>query len=153
VHLKDDQLVTGLADQEGGLDLLAAAYARVPTAAGFTRMLTPLGNYFIARPVARAAAKHITEETDVPLDAAVVLGLTRDALHVWKADPMLDQVHDYLGQVPVDRITAITVTPGRSWQDMEITLDGGHQVNVEARGASHAIASAFSQLKGSVPGQ
>jgi hypothetical protein len=34
MHLKDDELVTGLADQEGGLDLLAAAYARVPTAVG-----------------------------------------------------------------------------------------------------------------------
>jgi len=153
VHLKDDELVTGLAGQEGGLDLLAAAYARVPTAVGFTRMLTPLGNYFIARPAARAAAKTITRETDVPLDAAVVLGLARDALHVWKADPMLDDVQEYLGQVPVDRITAITVTPGRSWQELVITLDGGHQVSIEARAASHIIASAFSELKGTASGQ
>lgn len=61
-------------------------------AAGFTRMLTPLGNYLIARPAARAAAGKITEETGVPLDAAVVLGLSPDALQVWRADPMLDQV-------------------------------------------------------------
>jgi hypothetical protein len=153
MHLKDDELVTGLAGQEGGLNLLAAAYARVPTAVGFTRMLTPLGNYFIARPAARAAAKTITEETDVPLDAAVVLGLSSDALHVWKADPMLDQVHEYLGQVPVDRITAITVTPGRSWQELVITLDGGHQVAIEARAASHVIASTFKELKAAAPGQ
>jgi hypothetical protein len=31
-----------------------------------------------------------------------VLGLSPDALQVWSADPMLDQVHDYLGQVPVE---------------------------------------------------
>jgi hypothetical protein len=149
MHLKDDELAAGLADQEGGLDLLAAAYARVPTAVGFTRMLTPLGNYFIARPAARAAAKTITEETSVPLDAAVVLGLTRDALHVWSADPMLDQVGDYLGQVPLDRITSMTVTPGRSWQKVAITLEGGHEVDIEARAASHVMANAFDQLKGS----
>jgi hypothetical protein len=152
MHLKDDELTAGLAGQEGGLDLLAATYARVPTAAGFTRMLGPLGNYLIARPAARAAAHTIAEESDIPLDAAVVLGLTADALHVWKADPMLDQVHDYLGQVPVGRITAMTVTPGRSWQQLAITLDGGHQVDIEARGASHALAGAFNQLKGAAGG-
>lgn len=81
--------------------MLAATYARVPTSVGFTRILTPLGNYFIARPAARSAAHKITEATEVPLDAAVVLGLSADALHVWSADPMLDQVHDYLGHVPL----------------------------------------------------
>lgn len=149
VHLKDDELVTGLAETQGGLDLLAAVYARVTTALSFTRMLTPLGNYLIARPAARAAAKNITEEAGVPLDAAVVLGLTSDALHVWSADPMLDQVHDYLGQVPLDRITAMTVTPGRSWQLLAITLDGGHQIEIEARGASHHMASVFDKVKAS----
>ncbi|MGH3248999.1 MAG: hypothetical protein ACRDOI_22730 [Trebonia sp.] len=153
MHLKDDELVTGLAGQEGGLDLLAAVYARVPTAVGFTRMLSPLGNYFIARPAARAAAKTITAETDVPLDAAVVLGLTRDALHVWSADPMLDQVHEYLGQVSVDRIAALTATPGRSWQKLAITLDGGHEIDIEARAASHIMASAFDRLKGTAATQ
>jgi hypothetical protein len=153
VHLKDDELVTGLAGQEGGLDLLAAVYARVPTAVGFTRMLSPLGNYFIARPAARAAAKTITAETDVPLDAAVVLGLTRDALHVWSADPLLDQVHEYLGQVPVGRIAALTVTPGRSWQKLAITLDGGHEIDIEARAASYVMATAFDRLKGTAASQ
>src|ERR1700760_2424782 len=108
MHLKDDELISGLSGRDGVPGLLAAVYARVTTAVSFTRMLTPLGNYFIARPAARAAARGITEETDVPLDAAVVLGLSADALHSWSADPMLDQVHEYLGQVPVDRITAIT---------------------------------------------
>ena len=76
MHLKDDQLVTGLAGQVAGGALQVAAYARIPTAVGFTRMLTPLGNYFIARPAARSAAGKITEETGVPLDAAVVVGLS-----------------------------------------------------------------------------
>jgi hypothetical protein len=35
------------------------------------------------------------------------VGLTRDALHVWRADPMMDQVHDYLGQVPVGRLNQL----------------------------------------------
>ena len=153
MHLKDDELVTGLAGQEGGLDLLAAAYARVPTAVSFTRMLGPLGNYLIVRPAARAAAHSITAETDVPLDAAVVLGLTKDALHVWKADPMMDQVDEYLGRVPVDRITAMTVTPGRSWQQLAITLDGGHDINIEARATSYLLADAFNQLKGAAAEQ
>lgn len=143
MHLKDDELVTGLADQvEGGM-LQAAAYARVPTAVGFTRMLTPLGNYFIARPAARAAAAKATKQTGVPLDAAVVLGLSRDALHVWSADPMLDQVHDHLGHVPLERIAAMEATPGRSWQKVTLTLDEGHKVELEARGAIHALVAAF----------
>jgi len=74
MHLKDDELVSALGGHADVSALLAATYARVTTAVSFTRMLTPLGNYFIARPAARAAAHHITEETDVPLDAAVVLG-------------------------------------------------------------------------------
>ena len=150
MHLKDDELVSGLADSDG-LNLLAAAYARVTTAVGFTRMLTPLGNYLIARPAARAAAHTITEETDVPLDAAVVLALSPDALHVWSADPMLDQVNDYLGQVPISRITAITVAPGRSWQKLSIDLDGGHQVELEARGPIYLLAEAFKQQHQAAP--
>lgn len=58
MHLNDDDLVSGLADQVQGSPLTAATYARVPTAVGFTRMLTPLGNYFIARPAARSGARH-----------------------------------------------------------------------------------------------
>jgi len=147
MHLKDEELVTGLVGPEGSLDLLAATFARVPTAVGFTRMLTPLGNYFIARPAARAAGRKITEETDVPLDAAVVLGLSATALHVWSADPMLNQVHEYLGHVPLDRITAIEAIPGRNWQKLTITVQGGHQVELEGRGASHQLAAAFGQLR------
>jgi hypothetical protein len=147
VHLKDDELVSGLSQSEG-LELLAAVYARVTTAVGFTRMLTPLGNYLIARPAARAAAHTITEQTDVPLDAAVVLALSPDALHVWSADPMLDVVGDYLGQVPVGRITAMTVTPGRSWQQLAIALDGGHQIELEARGPVYLLAEAFRKQQG-----
>jgi hypothetical protein len=146
MHLKDEELVTGLAGQEGGPDLLAATFARVTTAAGFTRMLTPLGNYFIARPAARAAAARITEKTDVPLDAAVVLGLSADALHVWSADPMLNQVNEYLGHVPLERITAIEATPGRNWQKLTINMQGGHQIELEGRGASHQLAAAFGKL-------
>jgi hypothetical protein len=148
MHLNDEELITGLSGQDGAPDLLAATYARVTTAVSFTRMLTPLGNYFIARPAARAAASKITEETDVPLDAAVVLGLSADALHVWRADPMLDQVSDYLGHVPLARITGIGVTPGRSWQQLTINLEGGHQIGLEARGASHQLAAEFGRLTG-----
>jgi hypothetical protein len=148
MHLKDDELVTGLADQEGGLDLLAATFARVPTAVSFTRLLSPLGNYFIARPAARAAAGKITRETDVPLDAGVVLGLSADALHVWSADPMLNQVNEYLGHVPLTRIAAIEATPGRAWQELTLTMQGGHQIELQGRGASHQLAAAFGQLSG-----
>jgi hypothetical protein len=147
MHLKDDELVTGLSGQEGGLDLLAATFARVPTAVSFTRMLTPLGNYFIARPAARAAAGKITKETEVPLDAAVVLGLSAGALHVWSADPAVNQGHDYLGHVPLERITAIEATPARSWQKLTITLQDGHKVELEGRGASHQLAAAFDKLR------
>jgi hypothetical protein len=143
VHLKDDELVTGLADQVEGGRLQAAAYARVPTALGFTRLLTPLGNYLIARPAARSAAGKVTEESGVPLDAAVVLGLSPDALHVWSADPMLNQVHDHLGHVPLERIAAMEATPGRSWHKVTITLDEGQKVDLEARGAIHGLVSMF----------
>jgi hypothetical protein len=151
MHLKDEELVAGLSEHADVPVLLAATYARVTTAVSFTRMLTPLGNYFIARPAARAAARHITEETDVPLDAAVVLGLAADALHTWSADPMLDQVGEYLGHVPLARITGMQATPGRSWQALTITLAGGHEISLEARGAGHALAAAYDKLA-SAPG-
>jgi hypothetical protein len=87
----------------------------------------------------------MTAETDVPLDAAVVLGLSDTALHVWNADPMPNQVHDHLGHVPLDRITAMEAIPGRKWRKLTITLDGGQSIEMEARGASHALAAAFEQ--------
>src|SRR3984893_16949658 len=141
MHLKNSELTDKLAGQVEGGQLNSAVFARVPTSLSFTRMLTPLGNYFIARPAARAAAHTITDDTDVPLDAAVVLGLSADALHVWSADPMLNQVHDYLGYVPLERITAIDAIPGRSWQKLSITMQGGHQIELEGRGASHQLAA------------
>src|SRR5579875_3089822 len=143
MHLKDDELVSGLSGRDGGPDLLAAAYARVTTPVGFTRMLTPLGNYFIARPAARAAAGRITAETDVPLDAAVVLGLSADALHIWSADPMLDQVGDHLGHVPLHQFTGMKATPGHSWQDVTIQLRGGHDISLQARGAIHHLVAGY----------
>jgi hypothetical protein len=151
MHVTDEELASSLSEELGGQPLTHAVYARVETPVGFTRMLTPLGNYFIARPAARSAAKKVTAETDVPMDAAVVLGLSDTALHVWSADPMLNQVHDHLGHVPLERITAINVTPGRKWQKLTITLDGGQVIEMEARGASHALAAAFEQSRRQAP--
>jgi hypothetical protein len=147
MHLKDDELVTALSSSLGE-ELLAAAYARVPTALSMARFLTPIGNYLIARPSARSAAHKITEETSVPMDAAVVVGITARALHLWSADPMLDQVDDHLGAVPLASIKEITVTAGRSWQPMTITLTGGEVIKLEGRGAAHMIESAFKQYRG-----
>lgn len=143
MHLTDDELAQSLSEQLDGDVLTAAVYARVDTPVGFTRMLTPLGNYFIARPAARAAAQKMTRETEMPLDAAVVLGLSAARLHVWGADPMLNQVHDYLGFVPLDRITAMKAIPGRKWQQLSIALNGGQEIQLEARGASHALVAAY----------
>lgn len=106
MHIRDDELVTGLADQVEGSALTAATYARVPTSVGFTRMLSPLGNYFIARPAARARAPDPDH---------------RDGDH-----------------------------PGRKWQKLSITLDGGHDVELEARGASHALVASYREQTGPV---
>lgn len=142
MHIKDSELVPVLSKSLGE-DLLAATYARVSTALGLARVLTPLGNYLIARPAARAAARKVTRETEVPLDAAVVVGITAAALHLWRADPMLNQVGDHLGEVPRTRVREISVSPGRAWQPMTIVLDGGERVELEGRGAAHTVASAF----------
>ncbi|MEW1860932.1 hypothetical protein OG896_29145 [Streptomyces sp. NBC_00669] len=144
MHIKDSELTTTLSAQLGE-KLEAAAYARLNTALSPARMLTPLGNYLVARPAARSAARKITDATDVPMDAAMVLGITADALHVWKADPMLNQVHEHLGSVPLSRITGLRVEGGRTWQDVRITLDDGNEITLQARGEIHAIASAFDQ--------
>jgi hypothetical protein len=144
MHIKDDDLVPALSGSLGE-ELLAAAYARVSRALGLARMLTPLGNYLIARPAARSAARKVAEETDVPLDAAVVIGITATALHLWRADPMLNRVGDHLGEVPLTRIKAIEVVPGRSWQPMTITLEGGERIELEGRGAAHVVAGVFRQ--------
>ncbi|HEY3507130.1 MAG TPA: hypothetical protein VGN37_30595 [Actinocatenispora sp.] len=147
-HLKDDELVAALS-AELGQTLLAAVYARVDTVLGPTRMLSPLGNYLIARPAARAAAHKITERTQVPLDAAMILGITADALHVWRADPMLNRVGEHVGQVALDRITDLAVTPGRTWQATVIVLADGEKIELEARGAAHALAAAFQRSRAS----
>lgn len=146
MHLKDDELVASLSGSLGD-DLLAAAYVRVETAVSLARLMTPLGNYLIARPAARAAAHKITEETSVPMDAAMVVGITTTALHLWRADPMLNQVGDHIGEVPLSRIKDITVSAGRSWQPMTITLDGGERIELQGRGAAHKVESAFRQYR------
>jgi hypothetical protein len=60
---------------------------------------------------------------------------------------MLNPVHEDLGHVPLDRITAIEAIPGRNWQKLTITVQGGHQVELEGRGASHQLAAVFGQLR------
>jgi hypothetical protein len=147
-HLKDDELVPELSRQLGE-PLLAASYARVDTVLGLTRLLSPLGNYLIARPAARAAAHRITERTEVPLDAAMILGLTDAALHVWRADPMLNRVGEHVGEVSLDRITELTVTPGRSWHPIRIVLTDGEKIEVEGRGAAHLLGSEYARLRAS----
>lgn len=141
VHVTDEDLASQLSGQVEGEEgpLLDAVYARVTTAASFAHWLSPIGNYFIARPAARAHAHKVTEETDLPLDAGMVFGLGNSALHVWRADPMLNQVHKYLGHFPLQRITAMKATPEKGWQKLSMTLDGSHQVELEARGAVHAL--------------
>lgn len=69
----------------------------------FAHWLSPLGDYLVARPAARSATAKLTEQTGVPLDAAMVLGLSVRALHIWSADPMLNQVRAHLGHIPFDR--------------------------------------------------
>ena len=80
MHISDADLVPTLTEQTEGDTLRAAVYARVHTKASFTHWLGPLGNYLIARPAARRSAQETSQETDVPLDAAVVLGLGERAL-------------------------------------------------------------------------
>ena len=138
------ETLTGLLGEE---TIVEAAYARVDTALGVTRMLSPLGNYLVARPAARAAARKLTEETDIPLDAAVAFGLTDTALHVWTADPMLNRIGRHLGRIPLTEIASIEVKNGRSWHPIIITTTGGHSVELEGRGAVHALAVAFDKRK------
>lgn len=142
MHATDANLADALTEELGDETIIAAAYARVDSALSPARMLTPLGNYLIARPAARSAAHKMTDETDIPLDAAVVFGVSDSALHVWTADPMLNRVGRHLGQIPLDAIASITVSPGRSWQPVTITLADGKSVTLEGRGAIHAVAAA-----------
>lgn len=147
MHAKDAELVDALTGQLGDEKIVAAAYARVDTALGPARMLSPLGNYLIARPAARAAARKMTQETDIPLDAAVVFGVSDDALHVWAADPMLNRVGDHLGRIPLERIASITVESGKAWQPVTIAMADGKSVELEGRGAIHTVAAEFAKRK------
>lgn len=145
MHVQDKDLVASLSQQAGGPQLRAAVYARVNTAVGFTRYLGPPGNYLIARPAARAAAHRESERTDMPLDAAVVLGLGSDALHVWKADPMLSQVHDHLGSVSLTRIAAMHAQTSKSWWPLTITFADEKPLELQARGDVSGFVAAFEQ--------
>lgn len=152
MHVVDKDLVPTLSQQAEGLELTAAVYARVATALSFTHWLGPPGNYLVARPAARAAAHRDTERTDLPLDAAVVLGLGTHALHVWSADPMLSQVHDHLGSVELDRVTAIHTETAKSWAPLTITFAGGESVDLEARGDVSGFVAAYQQHRASPTG-
>lgn len=148
MHVEDKDLVTTLSGQPDGPSLQAAVYARMDTPVGFTRWLTPLGNYLIARPAAKIAAHRDSDRTDVPLDGAVIFGLAPDALHVWGADPMLSTVKDHLGSVALTRITAMATETGKSWSPLRIDLDNGEQVVMEARGDVSGFVRTFEQLHG-----
>jgi hypothetical protein len=143
MHVTDKDLVSTLAQQAEASQLVAAVYARVSTPAGFTRWLGPLGNYLVARPAARAAAHREEERTEMPLDAAVVLGLEPEVLHVWSADPMVSQVHDYLGSVEVTRIAVMSAEIGKSWWSLRITFVGDESLDLEARGGVSDFVAAF----------
>ncbi len=143
MHVKDKDLVATLSQQPGGPALSAAIYARKGTAVSFTRWLGPLGNYLVARPAARAAAHSDADRTDMPMDAAVILGLAADSLHVWAADPMLSQVNEHLGSVELTRITAIRTEIGKSWSPLTILFAGDESLQLEARGDVSGFVAAF----------
>lgn len=149
MHIEDKDLVATLSQQPGGPQLIAAVYARINTPLGFTRWLGPPGNYLLARPAARAAAHRDSARTDIPLDAAVVLGFGDDALHVWAADPMLSQVNDHLGSMELARITAIQTETGKTWWPLTITLENDESVELQARGDVRSFVSAFPHARGS----
>ena len=148
MHVPDRDLVATLSAQTGDTPLVAAVYARFETALSASRWLGPLGNYFVARPAARAAAQRVEERTEVPLDAAVVLGLTASELHVWAADPMRSHVDDHLGAVPLERIADVSAEVAKSWWPLTLTLTDGESVEVSARGDVRSFVSAFEQRAG-----
>ncbi len=145
MHVEDKDLVATLSQQDDGPTLTAAVYARVSTPLSFARWLGPPGNYLVARPAARVAAHRDAERTDMPLDAAVVLGLGTDGLHVWAADPMLSQVHDHLGSVELGRIAAMRTETAKSWWPLTITFADDESVKLEARGDVRTFVTAFEQ--------
>jgi hypothetical protein len=154
MHVADKDLVSELSQPAGAPQLAAAVYARVTSPAGFARRLGPLGNYLVVRPAARAVAHRASERTDLPLDAAVVLGVAPGALHVWSADPMISHVHDHLGSVETTRIAAIRAETGKSWWPLTITFADGEPLELQARGDVSGFVAAFEEHKtASAPGQ
>jgi hypothetical protein len=145
MHVADKDLVSALSQQAGAPPLVAAVYARVTSPAGFARALGPLGNYLIARPAARTAAHRASERTDVPLDAAVVLGVAPGALHVWSADPMISHVHDHLGSIETARIAGIRAETGKSWWPLTMTFPDAEPLELQARGDVSGFVAAFEE--------
>jgi hypothetical protein len=143
MHISDADLFSTLSTQTDAEPLRAAVYARVHTNASFTHWLGPLGNYLVARPAARHAAHETTDQTGVPLDAAVVLGLGAQQLHIWSADPMRSDVADYLGSVDLERIAGVTTEPASTWAPLEVKLADGQSIELEARGNVWGFASSF----------
>jgi hypothetical protein len=153
MHVADKDLVSALSQPDGAPPLVAAVYARFTSPAGFARRLGPLGNYLVARPAARAAAHRASERTDLPLDAAVVLGLAPGSLHVWSADPMTSHVHDHLGSVGTEKIAAIRAETGKSWWPLTMTFAGGEPLELQARGDVSGFVAAFEeQQRTAAPG-
>lgn len=143
MHVADKDLIAKLSPTLDGPPLTHAVYARTTTAVGPARMLGPLGNYLIARPAARSAARDAEERTEVPQDAAMVLGLTDTALHVWSADPMLSQVRDHLGEVARTEIRGAGLQPGATWQELTLHLANGEALDVQARGDVGGLVAAL----------
>lgn len=148
MHIDDKDLVSALSQQADAPTLTAAVYARKSTVVGFTRWLGPLGNYLVARPAARAAAHRDSERTDMPLDAAVVIGLGADALHVWAADPMLSQVNDHLGSVELTRVAGIRAEVSKSWWPLTIDFTDDESLELEARGDVSNLVAEFEKHRG-----
>jgi hypothetical protein len=144
MHVQDKDLVTTLSTQEAPLS--AAVYARRDTPLGGARWLGPLGNYLVVRPAARVAAHKDAERTDMPLDAAVVLGLGRTHLHVWSADPMLSTVGEHLGAVELDRLASVETDIAKSWAPLVLTFSDGEALELQARGDVGGFARAFETI-------
>jgi len=142
-RITDDVLTTTLSKSITGPPLQGAVFCRFRTAFTAANYLGPLGMYMISRPAAASKAAEVTKETGVPLDSAVVFGVSSEALFIWSADPMLSLVKSYLGSILRSKIATVTTTPGTSWQQICVELKDGGKIEVEARGGVHAFVSAF----------
>lgn len=145
MHAKDKDLVTALAEQAGE-PLRAAVYARPRTALSPARWFGGyLAHYLVVLPAAAVAAHREAERTDTPVAAAMVLGLGASDLHIWSADPVRSQVYDHRGTIALDRIKRMHAEPGRSYWPLTITLAGGEELDLEARGDVGSLVGAFQQ--------